>query len=174
MKVSKEDLLILKEIKEELHNLLGDVLADKKMYFVELHKKIEQYEIVCSLPFGFNDKDNKNILDYIGYIVQIRVGVGAFGSEICFMRKLDGELITWENQGFLGLSENQSKIANVIFQELIEEEKRNKHIGYTINGLNPKTGFIIEKSQDEKQNNSSSTIKITKKTEKGKEETIII
>ena len=117
--------------------------------------EINQYPV-----YGFSKRDNINPLDivvvmptpfqydldvFIGYVVQIRKNAGSFGSDKILFRTSNGNLMTWENQSFLILPPSEVLLIKDIFQELINDEKEYiKEDGtYTIEGKDPKKGFIV-------------------------------
>jgi hypothetical protein len=134
---------IIKKIKDELFYSLSDVLDDKKLYIFDIHQKISQYELVCSFP-TFTEKTE--LLEYIGYPVQIRINDGKFGNEILLLRTITGELITWESQGFIKLKDEHVKEIFPFFCEMIEKDKKYSQNGggYSINGYNLKVGWLVD------------------------------
>lgn len=128
----------LKALKDEVYASLGTAQQQKMMMF-ELDKSMEQYRVAIALP----TMRNCEVIDLIGYPVQIRKGAGAFRSERVLFRKADGVLMTWENQGFLRLTDEQHEAILPLFEEMIEYEKLHTG-GYMISGENLKVGYIIE------------------------------
>lgn len=93
-----------------------------------------------------------NALIRVGYITQIRKGVGQFGSDLVFMRKADGKLIVHENQGFWQITEDQEALARKVFVNLPESEDYSH--GYSCpNGIR-EIGYIVETSKS-----TASTVK---------------
>lgn len=87
-----------------------------------------------------------SVLRRIGFCVQVRKDIGAFGSHLVFLRHADGSLCTHENQSFFGMTAAQEAAARECFDALPEEEDYSR--GYTIGGEQQETGFIIEKRED--------------------------
>jgi len=93
----------------------------------------------------------------IGYVVQVRVRAGAFGSDMVLMRHKDGNLVCHENQTFSIITNNkQIKLLREHWEFLPELEQEEAKIGgcsgrYTLRNKEfPETGFIIpEKKQGE-------------------------
>jgi hypothetical protein len=128
----------LEALKNEAYKTLGTAHQQKMMMF-DLDKSMEQFRVAIALP----TMRNCEVIDLIGYPVQIRKGVGAFRSERVLFRKADGDLMTWENQGFLRLTDEQHEAILPLFEEMIEDEKLHTK-GYMISGENLKVGYIIE------------------------------
>jgi hypothetical protein len=86
--------------------------------------------------YQFNDSVNVLFTfedDACGRLVQVRKGVGQFGSDIYFIRRLDGKLSTFENVGLI-----HSKI------EYPDQNIDTTESEYTIRQKFPEKGFIIE------------------------------
>lgn len=84
------------------------------------------------------------VIQSIGYCVQIRKGVGVYGTDIVFLRHADGRLVTHENQFFFALGDEQVEQAKVLFDCLPADEEA--PLGYgDCNGVR-EVGFIIENS----------------------------
>lgn len=95
----------------------------------------------------------------IGYCVQIRKGRGQFGSDMVFLRHPDGALITHENQCYIGMTEEQERLARSIFTVLPEDEDYSN--GYRCCGKIEEVGFIIENSASEPTPDQPFTIMIS-------------
>lgn len=63
-----------------------------------------------------------NPFNIIGYTVQVREGVGQFGSDMVFLRHPRGNLNTHENQHFMRMSPEQEALARQLFKILPDEE----------------------------------------------------
>jgi hypothetical protein len=66
-----------------------------------------------------------------GRLVQVRIGRGAFGSDIYFLRRSDGGLVTLENERLER------------FDGMLPIGPDTESSEYTINGALPETGFLI-------------------------------
>lgn len=85
----------------------------------------------------------------VGYVVQVRIGIGAFGSNMVLLRHPCGTLVPHENNAFY-------KVPEGIYTEFMidqydgEYEKEMNYTGpYTLSGgAFPETGAIIEKPAD--------------------------
>ncbi len=71
----------------------------------------------------------------VGRLVQVRLGCGQFGSEIYFLRMLDGSLQTFENEMIKLIDEDIPKGPDAIGDE------------YTIKGEWPEKGFVVKNCQ---------------------------
>lgn len=151
----------------EVWDTLGTVNQNKMITFDM--SKLEQYQVIVALPtIGNHDK-----AEFLGYPVQIRKKVGAFGSDVVLLRDIDGNLSTWENQGFLLPTKEQSDFIMPFFEKLIEDEKSDSNI-YTINGENAEDGYIIHNASYSRS--QSFSVRITKKDGDGVvlEDTVIV
>lgn len=135
--MNKKNIKKLETLKDEVYATLGTAQQQKMMMF-NLDQSMEQFRIVIALP-TIRDCE---VVDLIGYPVQIRKGVGAFRSERVLFRKADGDIMTWENQGFLRLTDEQHEAILPLFKKMIEAEKAHAE-GYMINGENLKIGYVI-------------------------------
>lgn len=143
----------LERLVTSVWNKLGT--AEQNKMIPHSCERLNQYEVIVGMPtIGKNPKT-----DFIGYPVQIRKSVGAFGSDVVLIREFDGQLSTWENQGFLLLTKEELEIAAPFFEEHISYDKDNSELGFTINGENREIGYIVEKSKYE--SNSIQPVSIT-------------
>ena len=133
---------------------LGTVNQNKMISFDM--SQLEQYKVIVALP-TIGNHDNA---EFLGYPVQIRKNVGAFGSDVVLTRGLDGTLTIWENQGFLLPNKEQSDFIMPFFEKLIEDEKSDSRI-YTINGENAEDGYVIHNASYSRR--QSPSVRITKK-----------
>lgn len=81
---------------------------------------------------------------HLGFIVQIRLGRGQFGSDMVFVRHPDGMLVTHENQCFCQMSEDQEALARPLFTDLPEDEDLTR--GYSCCDKVHEVGFFIQDS----------------------------
>lgn len=132
---------ILEKLVTEIWSKLGTVNQNEMI--PHSCERLKQYEVVVGMPtFG-----NMPKTDFIGYPVQVRKDVGAFGSDVVLIRAFDGQLSTWENQGYLLLTKEELEIATPFFEEHISYDKENSELGFTVSGDNREIGYIIEKSK---------------------------
>ena len=106
--------------------------------FTESNMNEEIYKDLFNKELHFNDCVIATFCFYAesertGRLVQVRKGVGAFGSDVYFIRRQDGSLQTFENVG-LDKSDKNTKI--------FEDDNINRE--YTMGGKFPETGFVIE------------------------------
>ena len=86
-----------------------------------------------------------------GRLLQIRKGVGAFGSDVYFIRKKDGGLGTFENVRLLRYH-----------GEIPVNPGDAEDATYTIKGDYPEVGFIIDEPKQPDSENQSFSMVITK------------
>jgi len=105
-----------------------------------------------------------------GYVTQIRMKCGAFGSDIYFVREADGKLSTHENQSFWKLTKDQANSLALFFAYLpAEERKENPNFTYTICEGNEESGFIVTETDTKSRfegESISMAFSITKKGSK--------
>lgn len=149
-------------IDEKRLKVLQDVLdmmnEDSRMV---CSKNLIQGQIVST---GFILPNNP--LSRVGYVTQVRKGVGQFGSDLVFLRLANGRLMTHENQGFFCLNEEQEALARSVFEDLPEDEDYSH--GYTCVNKVHEIGFFIENSESTPTpitGNMSITVKHGDKTE---------
>lgn len=80
----------------------------------------------------------------IGFCVQVRRGVGQFGSDVVFLRHADGSLCVHENNSYFALNDEQEALARSVFCTLPEDEGEDNVYGDT-QGVREQ-GFVIESS----------------------------
>ncbi|EKR4921489.1 plasmid protein [Escherichia coli] len=79
----------------------------------------------------------------VGYCVQVRKGVGQFGSDAVLLRHADGALIVHENQCYYAMNAEQEALARTVFKALPEAEQYD--LGYSDYAGVCKVGFLIKK-----------------------------
>lgn len=130
----------------------------KKKNKEELVKKISSGLDHSKFISGLYDRLNVEFGDYvisglsttmiqtIGYVVQIRKKWGAFKSDMFFIRDIDGNLATHENQCFWKLTEEQIELVKPFFEITPDEEiEDNPKLEYTIKEDQKEDGFIVRK-----------------------------
>lgn len=80
----------------------------------------------------------------VGYCVQVRKGVGQFGSDMVFLRHVDGSLTVHENNCYLVMDDEQETLARSVFEVLPEDEEYEK--GYSDCEKVHEVGFVIANS----------------------------
>lgn len=95
----------------------------------------------------------------VGFCVQVRKGVGAFGSHVVFLRHASGNLTTHENQGFFGMTPQQEADTRTLFDSLPEDEDYTQ--GYSICGEQHAIGFLVENAAVPLQHVSGSSMHLT-------------
>lgn len=162
----EENKKVLDELVTSVWDKLGN--ANQNKTILTSCERLKQYEVVVGMP----TIRTMNKTDFIGYPVQVRKGVGAFGSDVVLIREFDGQLSTWENQGFLLLTKEELETVMPLFKENIEHDKTNKN-GYSIGGEHLEKGYIVENSDYKSE--ASSTVTITKKKDdKIVEQTVLV
>jgi hypothetical protein len=128
--------------------------------------------------FNFNDHVCVEMLMGVpddkrtGRLVQVRKGVGSFGSDLLFIRCRDGSLRTFENVMVRHVSDKDFEhafyISNGQTPPVIPEqpvsESDAEDVPYTIGEDWPETGFIIEHPKQPKSGHQSFSMVITQGT----------
>ena len=138
---------VARKILLKAFNKLGDVCRDKDDYPIYSgfgdYNIPKQFDFLVAMPLPFHHTDwNK----FIGYVVQIRKKQGHFGSDIVLLRTLSGELVRWENQGFMIVPAKDWVELSGEFKELLDDEVAHVEAngGYTLNKLHERFGYIVE------------------------------
>jgi hypothetical protein len=108
--------------------------------------KLVMSGMAMGMPYDFDHA--------IGYIVQIRVSRGAYGSDQYLVRHQDGTLTTHENQSFWIVSEFHQEAALSLFEQTPDKEGGDTE--YTIAEGFPEVGYIIKESCDSPKSESQS------------------
>lgn len=102
--------------------------------------------------------ERNNLARMMGYVVQVRLKAGAFGSDMVLMRCPDGTLARHENQSFFAVDEEQKqKIIDLFKKEPVDDYSE----PYTLGGEYPEIGPIIQPKADGPPTNDSPLMKIT-------------
>lgn len=80
----------------------------------------------------------------LGSVCQVRIGAGLFGTDIVFLKHLNGDLVPHENQYFFNIPEELREEVEEMFASIPKLSGDN--VSFTIQGERKETGFIIEKS----------------------------
>lgn len=75
----------------------------------------------------------------VGRVVQVRKGVGQFGSDIVFVRFSDGSLSTVENASYYPVKTEFEGFYLNQFEDFDDQA----NLEYTISGKFPETGFLV-------------------------------
>lgn len=105
---------------------------------------------------GPNFKDDS---ERVAYCVQVRKHVGQFGSDMVFLRHVNGSLTVHENNCYLAMDAEQEALARSVFEVLPEDEEY-EH-GYSdCEGIR-EVGFVVENSSSQGAPDVPFTIAIT-------------
>ncbi len=100
-----------------------------------------------------------------GRVIQVRKKSGAFGSDTVLLRESDGGLQSYHNMGFFSVADEFLPIYENAMKEVDEKNIDKEGDGYTIEGKNEATGFIVHGMDD--TDGKSYSFAIAVKTEKG-------
>ena len=100
----------------------------------------------------------------LGYVVQVRKGWGAFGSDRFLIRTADEGLMTHENQCFWKLTEEQVEEVKPFFSFTPEDElKDNPELIYSIRHDQEEKGFLVDKTNAPERTDSFAMTITTRK-----------
>ncbi len=98
----------------------------------------------------------------IGFVVQVRKGCGAFGSDVVILREHNEVLSSHSNQAFWKLPDDQVEMIRPHFEYLPEIElEENPDIMYSIAGEREYSGFLVIEDDHEEIATCSMAITIT-------------
>ena len=123
------------------------------------HLEIGEY-LITGLQVG-NTQGQLGWHKYIGYVVQIRKGVGAFGSDLILLRHPDGILTQHENQMYYRMNKYWEDKAKKLFKKGVVPSTEDYTQPYTLCGKYPAIGKIIEPSVEHPEPDNSPLMKIT-------------
>ena len=98
---------------------------------------------------------------YIGYVVQVRKKVGAFGSDIVLLRHPDGNLGQHENQNFFRMNDFWIKKAKALFPDGVAPKYEDYSQPYKLSNGYPETGKIIYYTENKPPRDDKPLTKIT-------------
>ena len=102
----------------------------------------------------------------IGFVVQVRKGCGAFGSDVVLLRENDGTLSSHSNQAFWRIPSYQVRVIKEYFEHLADEElKDNPEMTYSIAGEREFSGFLITEDDYKDESTCTMAMVITKEKE---------
>lgn len=78
--------------------------------------------------------------EYTGRLVQIRKNMAKDGSDLIFIRRCDGSLYSFYNEGLFVLNEKGSKYLEKFFKDVPKDEPNRT---YSINGKQKHIGYIV-------------------------------
>ncbi|MFJ5483472.1 plasmid protein [Pectobacterium actinidiae] len=136
------------------HALARIIALNNFQRMIRYSSQLEQGQFVVTGP-NFQGDDMR-----VGYCVQVRKGVGQFGSDMVFLRHSSGSLVVHENQCYCAMNAEQKALARSMFEVLPEDEEY--ELGYSDCHKVHEIGFVIEHSNSCGTPNTSFVIAITK------------
>lgn len=131
-------------------------------HIVELadyHRMISHPDNPAQGQFVVTGPNFKDDSARVGYCVQVRKRVGQFGSDMVFLRHVNGSLTVHENNCYLAMDAEQEALARSVFEVLPEDEEY-EH-GYSdCEGIR-EVGFVVENSASQGIPDVPFTIAIT-------------
>lgn len=116
--------------------------GEAKMVDIDSYPAPGEY-VITGIQAG-NIHGEKGWSKYVGYVAQVRLKAGAYGTDMIFLRHPDGSLMTHENQCFFRpigtfLDEVIAIFPPEVTPELCEDYSQE----YTIGGKFPRRGSIV-------------------------------
>lgn len=81
--------------------------------------------------------------EYTGRLVQIRKNMAKDGSDLIFIRRCDGSLYSFYNEGLFVINEKGSRYLEKFFRNIPKDEPNKT---YSINGKKKMSGYIVKKT----------------------------
>ncbi|MEN6379119.1 MAG: hypothetical protein ABFD15_06030 [Methanofastidiosum sp.] len=150
---------------EKFKEIAREGLDYRAMIWFGKLPEIGEY-LITGLQMG-NHNGEKGWHKYIGYVVQIRKGIGAFGSDMILLRHPDGSLTPHENQSYFRMNEYWENKAKKLFKKGVTPSIEDYTQPYTIGGKYPAIGKIIENSVAHPEPDNSPLMKITSTNKNG-------
>ena len=115
-----------------------------------------------------NIHGEKGWIKSVGYVVQVRLGVGAFGSHTVLMRHADGGLMCHENQSFYPIDEEKwLPLMKTVYPDMDMPEDEDYIKPYTLSTGQPEIGKIIDKPEGFDAKGGTPMMQITTEHEDG-------
>ncbi|WP_319760305.1 hypothetical protein [Maridesulfovibrio sp.] len=90
----------------------------------------------------------KGWIFYAGYVVQLRIKAGDYGTDLVLLRLPNGKLCSYTNCDFYEVKGEQLELLKSIFDEGITYEEYEDHTKpYTVGGKFPEVGAVVEPSE---------------------------
>lgn len=122
-----------------------DILEEGRDFTNGIHDNPAEGQVVITGLQAGNFQGQIGWDRYLGYVVQVRKGAGAFGSDLYFLLHPNGVLSTHENQSLYSVPEDIEKRILALYDEEDRPEKWHFGIAVSIGGKYSEIGFIIEK-----------------------------
>lgn len=90
---------------------------------------------------GLQQGREQTAYNRVGRAVQVRLEAGDYGSDCVFLRMVNDELMTHENQSFWLIPDKFKDYLDECFKDVHLDDS--DKVEYTISGENPKKGFLI-------------------------------
>lgn len=124
------------------------VLAHREGRGVARMVPIDEYPmpgeyVITGLQAG-NSRGEKGWHKYVGYVAQVRLKAGAYGTDMIFLRHPDGGLMTHENQCFFRpVGEFLARVKAIFPADVTPELAEDYDQDYSIGGKHPRRGMIV-------------------------------
>lgn len=136
-----------KDIEELREKLLREVVKQWQHYgaMVPLNKYPTPGQYYVTGCQAGNEQGQIGWWPYIGYVVQVRLKAGAFGTDLILLRHPNGELRAHSNQSFYRLAGFAEAIVKTLYPDGVTfEEYEDPAEEYTVSGSFPESGAVVE------------------------------
>jgi hypothetical protein len=116
--------------------------GETKMVPIDAHPMPGEY-VITGVQAG-NFQGERGWRKYIGYVAQVRLKAGAYGTDMVFLRHPDGGLMTHENQSFYRpVGEFLEQVRAIFPPDMTPELTEDHTKEYSIEGRHPRAGAIV-------------------------------
>ncbi len=144
-KMDKKDIekTRIEELAKDIVHAHREGLGKAQMVDMDSYPMPGEY-VITGLQAG-NVRGEKGWRKYIGYVAQVRLKAGAYGTDMIFLRHPDGSLMTHENQCFYRpVGEFLDQVKRVFPSHISPDNTEDYTRAYSIGGDHPRAGAIIE------------------------------
>lgn len=109
---------------------------------IDAHPMPGEY-VITGLQAG-NSHGERGWRKYIGYVAQVRLKAGAYGTDMVFLRHPDGSLMTHENQCFFRpMGDFLDQVLDIFPPDIRPDLTEDHTQEYSIGGQHPRAGAIV-------------------------------
>lgn len=155
-----KDVQCIEDLAKDLVLVHRNGLGAAKMVDIDSYPLPGEY-VLTGIQAG-NLHGEKGWVKYVGYVAQVRLKAGAYGTDMIFLRHPDGSLMTHENQCFFRpigtfLDQVKSIFPPDVTPELAEDYTQE----YSIGGRHPRRGNIVPAEDVSYANDPGPLVQIT-------------
>jgi hypothetical protein len=171
MVTSEEKQQVAEEIfKHAIHNHEGNLVLG---HTVDSYPEPGRY-VVTGMQSHNLPGEGADWLGYIGYVVQVRLKGGAFGTHLVILRHHDESLSSHGNQCFYYVDTEWEERIKDLFNEGVSPENEDYSEAFTIAGEYPEFGKLIQPKEENPPADESPKMKITVEKGDGSKEVHVV